>query len=268
VAAVPNHPTGLEVKPRPGGPRRLIIFEKEIAMATEQNVTATHTKFTAGGKEVKGFLARPVGLAKAPAVIVIHEWWGLNDHLKNVAERYAHAGFVAAAPDLYDGRVTADPQEATRLMGQLKEEKALDYLKTVVEHLRGDQEITSLGVTGFCMGGTFALLLPCHTKLEAAVPFYGDVPADTSIISRLSCPVLFIGGEKDEWITVEKMKRLEAALQQHGKEGEVKIYKDAPHAFFNNTRPEVYRQADAQDAWQRAIDFFSRHLGKGQAATA
>lgn len=230
------------------------------------NITGSDVKFTAGGKEVSGYLARPAEVAKAPAVIVIQEWWGLNDHIKDVARRYAGAGFVAAAPDLYDGVVTRDPQEASKLMGQLKHEKALDYLNTVVQHLRAADYVTKLGVTGFCMGGTFALLLPCHTQLEAAVPFYGDVPEDTSIIAKLSCPVLFIGGEKDEWITVEKMNRLSEALKRYGKEGEVKIYKDAPHAFFNDTRPEVYRPQDAQDAWNRAIEFFSRHLGKGQAA--
>jgi carboxymethylenebutenolidase len=231
-------------------------------------ITASNTKFTAAGKEVNGYLARPAGVAKAPAIIVIQEWWGLNDHIRDVAGRYAQAGFIAAAPDLYDGKVTKDSQEASTLMSQLKHEKALDYLRTVVSDLRAADYVTNVGVTGFCMGGTFALLLPCHTKLEAAVPFYGDVPQDTSIISRLSCPVLFIGGEKDEWITVEKMNRLSAALQQYGKEGEVKIYQDAPHAFFNDTRPDVYRAQDAQDAWQRAIDFFTRHLGKGQAAKA
>jgi carboxymethylenebutenolidase len=235
---------------------------------SEHKITAANTKFTAGGKQVNGYLARPADVAQAPAIIIVHEWWGLNDHIRDVAERFARAGFVAAAPDLYDGKVTKDAQEASKLMGQLQQEKGLAYLSTVVESLRAMDEVTNVGVTGFCMGGTFALLLPCHTQLEAAVPFYGDVPTDASIIGKLSCPVLFIGGEKDEWITVEKMNRLSHMLKQYSKEGEVKIYQDAPHAFFNNTRAEVYRPQDAQDAWQRAIDFFSRHLSKGQGASA
>ncbi len=236
-------------------------------MTTEHKITSSNFKFTSGGKEVNGFLARPTDLAKAPAVIVIQEWWGLNDHIKDVAERYARAGFVAAAPDLYDGTVTKDPQEASKLMGQLKPEKALDDLGTMAGHLRAADEVTSLGITGFCLGGLYTLVAACHYQFEAAVAFYG-IPDDISVIANLSCPLLFIGGEKDEWITVEKMNRLSAALKQHGKDGEVKIYQDAPHAFFNNTRPEVYRPADAQDAWQRAIDFFTRHLGQGQAAGA
>jgi carboxymethylenebutenolidase len=235
-------------------------------MANEEQITAEMTRFTSGGKEVGGYLARPAGAGKAPAIIVIHEWWGLDDHIKDIARRYARAGYIAAAPDLYDGVVTKNPQEASRLMGALKTQEALDDLNAVVAHLRAMDEVTSVGVTGFCMGGTFALLLPCHARLEAAAPFYGDVPEDTSIIAQLSCPVLFIGGAKDKWITVEKMNRLKAALRQTGKEGEVIIYQDADHAFFNDTRPEVYHAADAQDAWQRVLDFFARHLRGGQAA--
>ena len=111
------------------------------------------------------------------------------------------------------------------------------------------------------MGGSFALLLPAEAQLDAAVPFYGDVPADTSFVARLSCPILFIGGEKDAWITTDKIKRLASALKQYKKEGEVKVYKDAPHAFFNDTRPNFYRPADAADAWKNALAFFARHLG-------
>jgi carboxymethylenebutenolidase len=153
-------------------------------------------------------------------------------------------------------------------MGALKTEDGLESLEVVLAGLRSMPEVTSVGVTGFCMGGTYALLLACHAKVEASAPFYGDVPVDTTLIGRLSCPVLFIGGAKDEWITVEKMNRLDTALKQYAKEGEVKVYPDASHAFFNNTRPEVYNQADAADAWQRVIEFFNRHLRQGQAAKA
>src|SRR5262249_5427407 len=138
----------------------------------------------------------------------------------------------------------------------------------VLNRLGGIAEGTGVGVTGLCMGGTFALLLACNAKVEASAPFYGDVPADTTIIGKLSCPVLFIGAEKDQWITVEKMNRLDAALEQHGREGEVRIYKGADHAFFNDTRPEVYSRADAEDAWARVIEFFDKHLRKGQAEAA
>ncbi len=232
------------------------------------DITTNKTKFSAGGKDVNVFVARPTGVEKAPAIIVVQEWWGLTPHIEDIAQRYAREGFIAVAPDLYDGVTTKDPKEAANLMGALKTEKGLAYLQTVLTQLRSMDDVTSVGVTGFCMGGTYALLLPCHAKLEASAPFYGDVPEDTAIIGKLSCPVLFIGGEKDQWINVDKMNRLDSALKQHSKEGEVRVYKGADHAFFNDTRPEVYNKNDAEDAWKRVIVFFNKHLRKGQVAGA
>ncbi len=235
-------------------------------MTSIPSITAKRITFAAGDNQVEGYLARPAAGETSAAVLVVHEWWGLNRHIEEVAERYAAAGFIAAAPDLYHGKTTRDASEAGRLMSGLDQASALAGLKTVVAHLRAVDGVEAVGITGFCMGGTFALLLPCQTKMEASVPFYGDVPEDTSFLANLSCPLLFIGGEKDEWITVAKMERLEAALSQHQKPGEVRIYKDAPQAFFNDTRLEVYREADARDAWQRALDFFDLHLRNGQSA--
>jgi len=229
-------------------------------------ITINRTKFSGKGKDVNVFVARPDGIENAPAVIIVQEWWGLNPHIEDVAQRFAREGFIAVAPDLYDGVTTKDAKEASNLMGKLKTEKGLEYLQIALNQLRSMKDVMTVGVTGFCMGGTFALLLPCHVKLEAAAPFYGDVPVDTSIIANLSCPLLFIGGDQDQWITVEKMKRLETALKQYGKEGEVRIYQGADHAFFNDTRPEVYNKSDANDAWMRVIDFFNKHLKKSQQA--
>jgi carboxymethylenebutenolidase len=224
------------------------------------SIQTEKTTFAAEGREVGVYIARPEGSEKTPAIIIIHEWWGLNPHIQNIAERYAREGFLAVATDLYNGKTTRDAQEASALMGNLKPEDGLASLRVVLGKLRSALEVTSVGVTGFCMGGTFALLLACNEKVEASAPFYGDVPVDTTLIGRLSCPLLFIGGEKDQWITVEKMKRLETALRQYSKDGEVRIYKDADHAFFNDTRPEVYNRKDAEDAWQHVIAFFNRHL--------
>jgi carboxymethylenebutenolidase len=237
-------------------------------MASEKGITTSKTKISSGAGSVNVFIARPEGQGKAPAVIVVQEWWGLTPHIEDIAQRFAREGFIAVAPDLYDGESTKDAKEAASLMGALKTEKGLGYLQAVLTQLRSMKEVTSVGITGFCMGGTYALLLPCHAKLEASAPFYGDVPVDAAIISKLSCPVLFIGGEKDQWINLEKMNRLESALKQYGKDGEVRVYKGADHAFFNDTRPEVYSKSDAEDAWKRVIDFFNKHLRKEQVAGA
>ncbi|MGH9753772.1 MAG: dienelactone hydrolase family protein [Blastocatellia bacterium] len=229
-------------------------------MTKEAEITTSRETFEGDGLEVDAFVARPDDVEKAPAVIIVHEWWGLNPHIEDVAHRFAEEGFIAVAADLYEGRTTKDAQEAAKLMGALKQEDGLARLRVVLKGLRAMPEVTGVGVTGFCMGGTVALLLACDAKVEASAPFYGDVPVDTAMIGKLSCPVLFIGAEKDQWITIEKMNRLDAALKQHSKEGEVRIYKGADHAFFNDTRPEVYSRADAEDAWKRVIEFFNKHL--------
>jgi carboxymethylenebutenolidase len=212
------------------------------------------------------FTARPEGGAKTPAILLVHEWWGLNSHIEDIAGRLAREGFLAVAVDLYDGAVTRDAQEASKLMGALKPEAGLVKLRAVLGRLRAMPEVGSIGVTGFCMGGTFSLLLACHDRVEAAAPFYGDVPVDTTLIGKLGCPLLFIGAEKDQWITVEKMNRLDTALKQYAKAGEVRIYPGADHAFFNDTRPEVFSPTDAEDAWRSVLEFFDKHLRKGQAA--
>jgi carboxymethylenebutenolidase len=232
-------------------------------MTTEAEIVTSKETFEGDGLEVDAFVARPDEVEKAPAIIIVHEWWGLNRHIEDVARRFAEEGFIAVAADLFEGKTTKDAQEASKLMGALKPGDGLARLQVVLKRLRATPEVTGVGVTGFCMGGTYALLLACRAEVEASAPFYGDMP-DMSEIGKLSCPILFIGGEKDQWITVEKMNRLDAALKQYGKEGEVRIYKGADHAFFNDTRPEVYSRADAEDAWRRVIEFFNKHLRKGE----
>ena len=230
-------------------------------------ITATSTTFTAEGKSADGYLAQPVGVESAPALILIQEWWGLNEHIEDIARRYAREGFIVAAVDLYDGKVTRDAGEAGKLMSSLDPQQALAKLGTALAYLRNQPNVSAVGVTGFCMGGVYTLLVACNYQVDAAAPFYG-LPEDLSVIEKLSCPVLFIGAERDQWITVEKMNRLDAALKQYGKQGEVKIYAGADHAFFNDTRPEVYSADDAADAWQSVLSFLAKHLRKGQAAGA
>ena len=219
-------------------------------------------EFQVGGHSAGGYLVEPEAQGVHPALIVIHEWWGLNEHIKDIAERFAKQGYVALAPDLYDGAVTKDSAKAAELMQGLDEQKALETLSGAVSFLRVQAGVNSdkIGVTGFCMGGTFSLLLACHdNSIKASAPFYGDVPPD-EVIKSLSAPVLFIGAENDPWITMDKMERLRAAIQKFGKEGEVKIYSGVGHAFFNDTRPEAYDRIAAQDAWNRVGEFLAAKL--------
>ncbi len=219
-------------------------------------------EFKRNGHRVGAYLAKPKGAGPSPAVIVIQEWWGLNDHIKDMAERYAREGYVALAPDLYHGKVTADANEASKLMGALSREDAVKDLLGAVAHLRGMKEVRGdrIGVTGFCMGGSYALLLPCRSKdIRAAAPYYGEIP-DEATLKNLACPILYIYGDADVWITKDDVKRLQETLKKLGKPGEVKIYPGAPHGFFNDTRKDVHRPTEAQDAWRRTLDLFSRQL--------
>lgn len=214
---------------------------------------------------IRAFEARPTTAGPHPAVIVIQEWWGLNDHTKDVAERFARAGYVAVAPDMYSrqgNQVTTDPEQAGKLMGGLSKPDGIADLLAVVDYLkkadgvRGDR----IGVTGFCMGGSFAALLACSTTdIKAAAPFYGEIPDDEQL-AALAAPLLYFYGTEDFWIKRADVDRLAASLARMGKTSEVHIYEGAPHAFFNDTRKDVYRADEAKDAWTRTLGLFDKHL--------
>jgi len=238
----------------------------EQAGTREDTLACSTVRYPSGDIQMAAYLARPKTKGTYPGLIVIQEWWGLNEHIKDIARRIAHEGYIALAPDLYSRlghQVTADPNEAGRLMSSLKPDQALKDLQATVAHVKGIEGVMRdrLGVVGFCMGGTYALLLPCHTReIKAAAPFYGQVPSPPDPLNNLACPVLYIYGDADGWITMADVNRLQGALKRYGKPGEVKIYPGAPHAFFNDTRKDVYRQTEAKDAWSRVLGFFAQHL--------
>jgi carboxymethylenebutenolidase len=222
-------------------------------------------EFQIAGGTARGYLVGPPSGGARPGLIVVQEWWGLNDHIKDIADRFAAEGYVALAPDLYDGKATKDAGEAGKLMQSLDEARALKILDGAVEYLKGRDNVdgSRIGVTGFCMGGTLALLLATHNRdIKASAPFYGDVPPD-DVLKNLRAPVLFIGAGEDPWITRDKMDRLSAALDKFGKAGEVKVYEGVGHAFFNDTREDAYNKDAAEDAWRRVTQFLAARLQAG-----
>ena len=229
-------------------------------------LTESMVQYPSERTTVRAYLVQPQAKGKRAAVIVVQEWWGLNDHIKDVARRFAREGYLAIAPDLYSRlghTVTADPNEAGKLMNMLRQEDGLKDLNATVAYLKTAQGVDSnrLGVTGFCMGGSYALMLPCvNPSIKAAAPFYGQVPNPDTPIKNLTAPVLYIYGEDDGWITKADVQRLANALKKYNKTGEVKTYPGAPHAFFNDTRKDVYKPAEAKDAWSRTLAFFKQHL--------
>jgi carboxymethylenebutenolidase len=232
-----------------------------------ESIRETTVQYPSGNVTMKAFVAAPNTKERRPTVIVIQEWWGLTDHIKDIARRYAAEGYVAIAPDLYSRlghALTTDAGEAGKLMNTLKQEDGLTDLNATVAYLTSVPEVDGarIGVTGFCMGGSYALMLPCvNPAIKAAVPFYGQVPNPDAPLQQLSAPVLYLYGEDDGWITKADVQRLAAALKKYNKPGEIKTYPGAPHAFFRDNDPSVYRPEAAKDAWGRTKAFFKQHLG-------
>lgn len=230
-------------------------------------IRETMVQYPSGNVTVRAFVAAPQRKDKRPAIIIVQEWWGLTDHIKDIAKRYAAEGYVAIAPDLYSrlgNALTTDAGEAGKLMNALQQEDGLKDLNATVAYLKSVPEVdgSRIGVTGFCMGGSYALMLPCvNPEIKAAVPFYGQVPNPDTPLQKLACPILYFHGEDDGWITKADVQRLATALKKYQKVGEIKTYPGAPHAFFRDVDKTVYRPEAAKDAWARAQSFFMQHLG-------
>lgn len=209
------------------------------------------------------YVARPHTEVDA-GVILIQEWWGINGHMRDLASRYANEGYLCVAPDLYRGRVATDTAEASALMNALEIEDGLETIRKAIDAAAETYGIKRFAITGYCMGGTFALRAACEiAELKAAAPFYGDIP-DDKILAKLRVPTLFIAGERDAWINPEKVNQLREAATKYNLPVEIVSY-DADHAFFNDTRPQVYDAVAAADAWGRVLELFRKHL-EGQAA--
>ncbi|MEP6718390.1 MAG: alpha/beta family hydrolase [bacterium] len=195
----------------------------------------------------------------AAAVILIQEWWGINNHIRDIAGRYANEGYLCLAPDLYRGKLAKNTEEAGQLMQALAIEDGMETIRQTIAEAKAKYGVQKFGITGYCMGGTFALRAACEIKeLAAAGPFYGDIPRE-DVLKNLTVPTLFIAGERDKWINPEKVGQLKEAARKYKLPVEVVSY-GADHAFFNDTRSEVYDAEAAADAWRRVLDLFRKHL--------
>jgi carboxymethylenebutenolidase len=217
------------------------------------------------GKTCPGYLAKPTGSQKAlgdkaPAVVVIQEWWGLNDQIKKVADRYAQAGYRALVPDLYRGKVASKMDEANHLMTGLNfPDAGKQDVRGCVQHLKAGGG--KVGVLGFCMGGALTIIAGVHVpEADVGVCFYGIPPKEAADPAQLRVPFQGHFANKDDWCTPAAVNGLEAALKGAGKKFEIYRY-DAQHAFMNEARPEVYDAACAKLAWDRNMAFLKTHLG-------
>ena len=216
-------------------------------------------EFPSNGHTCSGYFS-----GAGPAVVVIQEWWGLVPHIEELVDRFAGAGFAAIAPDLYHGKTTKSPDEATKLLMELDAERAVKEIAGAGQYVLGRPECTSkkYGVVGFCMGGALAQYAATADaeNVGAAVSFYGGFKKVSPDWEKLSAPLLLIYGAEDKGVPPEQGRELEKKLRDLGKDVELVVYEGANHAFFNDTRPEVYNIDAAADAWKRTLDLFRSKL--------
>jgi carboxymethylenebutenolidase len=225
-------------------------------------------KVKAADGDMPAFLARPTGPGKYPAVIVVMEAFGLNNHIKDVASRIAAEGYVALAPDMYYREPNAvvgydQLPEAIRLMTSLRDDTIVADMAATVTYLQSQDFVRSdrIGVTGFCMGGRISFLTACKISgIKAAAPFYGGgIGGLLEQAPKITCPLLLFFGDQDPFIPNEEVTTIKSTLAKLNKTAEVVVYPGAPHGFFCNER-DSYRPDAAKDAWERLKAFFKKHL--------
>ncbi|MEM7483262.1 MAG: dienelactone hydrolase family protein [Acidobacteriota bacterium] len=234
------------------------------AADTTRKITTTQPVYaTVDGTEVTGYFAEPLGAADdTPGLLVIHEWWGLNDNIETMARMFAQQGYRALAVDLYGGQMAEDPEGARALMQAAMEspERAQENLRQAHAFLTG-RGAGRTGSIGWCFGGAWslesALLLP--GELDAAVIYYGRLVTDKKRLAPLTAPILGIFGSEDRGIPVAQVEAFEAALDELGKVAEIHLYEGANHAFANPSGSRYAPQA-AKDAWEKTLAFFDAHL--------
>lgn len=213
----------------------------------------------ANNRTTRGYLALPDGDGPWPGVVVVQEWWGLNDHIRDMTDRFATEGFVALAPDLYYGETAAEPDEARKLAMGLEYPDALRVIQAAINYLIDLEQVApkKVGLVGFCMGGGLAWHGAAHLQgLSATAPCYGGGPDMTpEDAARIRVPVLAIYGELDRGVSPEVAQRRAALMDAAGVQHETVIYPEAQHAFMNDQRPAYHPEA-AEDAWQRIVALF------------
>lgn len=241
----------------------LAVFVVCAGFAVAEPVKTETVSYKSGSETVNGYLALPEGGGKHPAIIVIHEWWGLNDWVKQQAQNFAKQGYVALAVDLYRGKTGTTPDEAHILMRGLPDDRGLRDLEAAFTYLsaRTDVEVKKIGSIGWCMGGGWSIkLAEDQPKLAAFVVNYGPLPTDAAIIAKIQAPMLGNFGADDKGIPPEAVNAFESAMKSAGKTEDIKIYDGAGHAFQNPNNKDGYRPQATADADKRIDAFFAKNL--------
>jgi carboxymethylenebutenolidase len=236
-----------------------------LLAASALAVTSKEVTYKSGDETVKGILYTPEGKGPFPGIVVIHEWWGLNDWVKEQAAKLAGEGYATLAIDLYRGKVGTTPEEAHEIMRGVPEDRAKRDLEAGFQFLASQPNVKPgrIGAIGWCMGGGYALQLALEEpKLAADVINYGAPSTDAAAISKINAPILGLYGALDRGITPDDVKQFGAAMDKAGKKIDITIYPDAGHAFENPNNKDGYRPADAADAWSKTVVFLASTLKK------
>ena len=245
--------------------QRLLLLALAI-LITATSLTAANSKavsYKSGDETVSSVLYTPAGKGPFPGIIVIHEWWGLNDWVKEQASKLSDQGYVALAIDLYRGKVATTPDEAHQIMRGVPEDRAKRDLHAAFEFLASQSSVKKdrIGAIGWCMGGGYALDVALQEPaLAADVINYGHLATDPDALKKINAPILGLFGAQDKGIPPEDVRKFGDTLDKVGKKIEIKIYDDAGHAFENPNNKDGYRAADTNDAWQRTVTFLAAHL--------
>lgn len=238
----------------------ILLFTLGALAATSKSVS-----YKSGDETVKAVVYAPEGKGPFPGIVVIHEWWGLNDWVKEQAAKLSDQGYVTVAIDLYRGKVASTPDEAHELMRGVPEDRAARDLRAAVEFLKTQANVKKdrIASIGWCMGGGYSLDVALQEPtLTAAVINYGHLASDSESLKKINASILGLFGGQDRGIPPEDVKKFEQGLKQMGKKVEVVIYPDAGHAFENPNNKAGYRAEDAADAWKRTVNFLAETLAK------
>ena len=242
-----------------------LSFAVLIAAASAFAADGKSVTYKSGDETVQGILYTPAGKGPFPAIIVIHEYWGLNDWVKEQASKLSDEGYVTLAIDLYRGKVATTPDMAHEIMRGVPEDRAKRDLHAAFEFLASLPTVKPdrIGAIGWCMGGGYSLDVALQEPtLAADVINYGHLATDPDAMKKIHAPILGLFGAQDHGITPDDVHKFEASMKQLGKQVDIKIYDDAGHAFENPNNKDGYRAADAADAWKRTVDFLATTLKK------
>ncbi len=246
---------------------KLALLALSLVMLTSVMFAADGkpVSYQSGSETVNGILYTPQGKGPFPALVVIHEWWGLNDWVKDEASKLADQGYVALAIDLYRGKVATTPDEAHQIMRGVPEDRATRDLLAATTYLRAQKNVDPkrVGSIGWCMGGGYSLdLAIADPSLKAAVINYGHLATDDATLKKIDAPILGIFGGQDKGITPADVNKFEAQMKALGKTVDIHIFPDAGHAFENPNNKTGYRAQDAAESWKLTVAFLEKYLKK------